>query len=65
MKFFLAFLKFLFIGALFIVSNNHLYLSLPSDFSTFQHLYYDWLTNIFEYGKELSGYAVKSQWLPS
>lgn len=64
MKILLATIKFLFIGALFIVSNNHLYLSNPSDMDIFQQYYYGWLSNIFEYGKGLTAYAIKSQWLP-
>ncbi|MEK6895825.1 MAG: hypothetical protein AABX48_04875 [Nanoarchaeota archaeon] len=65
MKWLLVIVKFLFVGALFIVSNNHLYLSNPHDFEIFKQYYYVWLGNVFDYGKGITSYVVQSQWLPS
>jgi len=57
-------LKFLFIGALFILSNHNLHLQNASDFSTFGDLYYSWLSSLFEHTKNLTGYVASADWLP-
>jgi hypothetical protein len=64
MKIAIILIKFLFIGALFIVSNNNLYLSNSQDMSTFTELYYNWVDGLFDNTKQLAGYVVKSEWLP-
>lgn len=64
MKFWITLLKFLFIGALFIVSNYQLNLSDPVHFHTFKELYFNWLDRVYVRGVELTGYVTQSQWLP-
>lgn len=57
--------KFLFVGALFLVSTHGLHLSDSHDLDTFFELYYGWLNNLFDRSLELTGYMVHSEWLPS
>ncbi len=65
MKFTIVIIKFLFIGALFIVSNNNLHLADKHDMSTFLSIYYSWMDNVFLNAKVLTGYVLKSEWVPS
>lgn len=64
MKLYLFLLKFLLLGALFIVSNQQLYLSHNTDRATFYDMYYNWLSNLFDKTAELTGYVINSEWLP-
>ena len=64
MKVWILLIKFLFIGALFIINNYQLNLNNPEHFDTFQGLYYGWLEKIASYGLDLTGYVVQSEWLP-
>ncbi|MCH7568880.1 MAG: hypothetical protein IIA87_05670 [Nanoarchaeota archaeon] len=57
-------IKFLLLGALFIVSNEDLALKEKDNFNEFTGLYSDWLGSLFEHGKDLTGYIVKVDWLP-
>ncbi|MAG38185.1 hypothetical protein CMI45_02255 [Candidatus Pacearchaeota archaeon] len=65
MKLSLIVIKFLFIGALFIVSTQNLYLSDSDDFDKFVGIYTSWLSNLFDNAKAITGYVVKSEWLPN
>ena len=65
MKLYLILIKFLFLGALFIVSNNHLYLSHQEDFTTFGNMYYSWMSTLFDHAKQITFFVVKSEWLPN
>ncbi|MBS3071559.1 hypothetical protein J4408_01070 [Candidatus Pacearchaeota archaeon] len=64
MKLTIIAIKFLFVGALFIVSNNQLYLSDSHDLNQFYDMYHLWLSNVFDNVKQLTSYVVKSEWLP-
>jgi len=64
MKIYIFILKFLFVGALFIISNQNLYLTHQEDLSRFSELYYSWLNNIFSNVVSLTAYVVKFEWLP-
>jgi len=64
MKITLFVLKFLFIGALFLVSNGNLHLIDPVDRATFYDMFYTWLGNLFDQAGQISGYVVNSEWLP-
>ena len=64
MKLYLLLIKFLFLGALFIVSNNHFYLSQQEDFTKFSNLYYSWMSTLFDQAKQITLFVVKSEWLP-
>lgn len=57
-------MKFLFIGVLFIVSNNNLHLSEEQDLTKFFDLFYSWLSGLFSRVREITGYVVDSEWLP-
>ena len=65
MKVWILVVKFLFIGALFIVSNNHLNLAIEENFDSFRVLYFDWLTTLYNHGARVTGFVVDSEWLPS
>jgi hypothetical protein len=64
MKVSLIIIKFLLIGALFIVSNKNLYLSHQEDLNTFFDLYYSWLGTLYTHAMQISGYVVDVEWLP-
>ncbi len=64
MKVYLFILKFLFIGALFIVSNNNLHLINLEERNVFYGSFYSWLSNLFDSVGQITGYVIKSQWLP-
>ena len=64
MKFTIILIKFLFVGALFIISNHQLYLSNQEQMNEFWNRYYDWLSILFENAGEISGYVIQSAWLP-
>ena len=65
MKITIVLIKFLFLGALFIISNNMLYLSHSEDRHIFFDMYYNWLDNLFGNTLRLSGYLIHFEWLPS
>ena len=64
MKIIMALVMFLVLGALFIVSNENLILRDEGDFDKFSELYYDWLSGLFDNGRQITGYVVNSEWLP-
>ena len=64
MKFSISILKFLFIGALFIVSNEHLYLKNTEDLAVFFDLFYVWISTLFTHSLQIVGYVINSEWLP-
>ncbi len=55
---------FLFIGALFIISNENLHLKEKEEARRFANLYYDWLFGIAENVGSFTMSAIKSEWLP-
>jgi hypothetical protein len=64
MKFSIILVKFLFLGALFIVSNHNLYLNDVSDRGAFYDLFYNWLSTLFNHSQQIVGYVIDSEWLP-
>lgn len=64
MKLALAVLKFFFISALIIVSNENLALSDPMSRHEFSDRYYDWMRGLFINVKQVTGYVINSEWLP-
>ena len=64
MKLWIIVVKFLFFGALFIVSNQNLYLSENEDMNAFLNFYYSWLNNLYTHVQDITGYVVNSEWLP-
>ncbi len=57
-------IKFFLFGALFIVSNNQLYLNNPSDFAEFSDIYFSWLGTMGSNLKTATGYVVLLEWMP-
>ena len=64
MKITLLLIKFLFVGALFILSNHNLHIGTPDELEVFGKMYFVWLGEVFDNGKSIAGYVVKSDWLP-
>ncbi len=64
MKLSLLFIKLFFISALLIVSNGNLAMHDSNNRAIFWHEYYTWLEGVFDKGVYLTGYVVKSEWLP-
>lgn len=65
MKLSLTIIKFLFIGMLFIVSNNNLYLKDTDDRQIFLDSFYSWINGLLSHAYEITGYVINSEWLPS
>ncbi len=65
MKVTIVVLKLLFLGALFIVSNQNLHLADSTERGVFFEDYSVWLENLFGHGKEITAFVVKFEWLPS
>lgn len=65
MKIIIIVLKLLFIGALFIVSNQNLHLIDSADRNQFFETYSGWIATLVDQGTQLTGYVVKFEWLPS
>lgn len=64
MKIRMILVKLLFLGALFIISNNNLHLVDNGERETFFNYYSSWIGNIFNQGVQVTGYVVKFEWLP-
>lgn len=64
MKVAILFLKFLFVGALFIVSNNGLHLNIETERNLFFETYYSWLGSLFDNFYHLTGYVTEARWVP-
>jgi len=64
MKIPIVIVKLLFLGALFIISNQNLHLLDSEQRAVFFDSYSVWLDNMFEHGREITGYVVKFEWLP-
>jgi len=57
-------LIFLALGAFFIISNHNLHIGAKAEFEKFSGLYYSWLSGLFDNAKDITGYVIKSDWLP-
>ena len=64
MKIQIVILKLLFLGALFIISNQNLHLLDDEERGLFFDSYSTWLDNMFNQGMDITGYVVKFEWLP-
>ena len=60
----LILIKFFFISALFIISNEDLHLGDPIDREIFFNTYHTWLGNIFSQTVELTSSVINLKWLP-
>lgn len=64
MKIPILIVKLLFLGALFIISNQNLHLAVSSERQTFFQDYSVWLGNLFHQAVDVTGYIIKVDWLP-
>ena len=64
MKITMVVFKVLFLGALFIISNNNLYLSDVNDREEFYGMYLSWINTLISESAEFTAYFLKSEWLP-
>lgn len=64
MKILMIVIMFFVIGALFIISENNLYMGKAEDSGKFSKLYSAWLDNIFSNIKSVTGYVINLDWLP-
>jgi len=64
MRIYLFIMVFLLIGAFFIISNDNLHINKSAEVGKFFKSYYVWFGGLFENVKGISGYVVKSEWLP-
>ena len=64
MKIYLFLIKLFAISALLIISNNNLALSDASKRELFFENYHSWLSETFDHAVYLSGYMIRSEWLP-
>lgn len=64
MKIPIIIVKLLFLGALFIISNQNLHLGVSSERQVFFHDYSAWIGNIFNKAVDVTGYIIKVDWLP-
>ena len=64
MKLYILITMFILIGALFIISENHLSLSKSNDRTEFSSLYFNWLSQIWNNTRQVTGYLIKMDWLP-
>lgn len=60
----LILIKFFLISALFIISNENLHLSDPTERGTFLDAYNAWLGKIFNQSKEIINSIIDLKWLP-
>lgn len=65
MKIPIVVVKLLFLGALFILSNNNLHITDDIERGQFFDYYQAWIENLFSQGVEVTGYLVKFEWLPN
>lgn len=64
MKLYLILVKLFVISALLIVSNYNLALKDADNRDLFFNAYYGWLSTTFDKGLYVTGYVVRSEWLP-
>jgi len=57
-------MKVFIIGALLIISNQSLAMSISENREHFLVEYSTWITHLFERGLSIASYVVKNEWLP-
>jgi len=65
MRILLFLLIFILVGMLFIISNNNLAMIKQENISTFNRIYFSYLSDIFQNIMGISGNVVKLEWLPN
>ena len=64
MKAQIVIVKLIVLGALFIISEQNLYLTVASDRAIFFNVYSSWVREIFNQAAQVTGYVVRLDWLP-
>jgi len=64
MKLTIVVVKFLFIGALYIISNQNIHVLDPGQMSFFLDSYSLWLASLFTSAQGMTGYLSKVEWFP-
>jgi len=64
MKITIFIIKFLFLGALFIISNENLHLNIDTERESFYNYFSSWLETLFGHSQQIVGYVIDSEWLP-
>ena len=64
MKVIIVVMKFLFIGALYIISNQNIHILDPGQLSYFFASYSVWLVSLFTSAQGMTGYLSKVEWFP-
>lgn len=64
MKLVLILMKIFVIGALLIISNQGLAMSLEENREHFLVEYVSWITHLFEKSMSIASYVIKNEWLP-
>jgi len=64
MKLLLILMKIFVIGALLIISNQNLAMSLEENRTHFVGEYSLWVQNLFEKSLSIASYVIKNEWLP-
>ena len=65
MKIWIFLVKFLFIGMLFIVSTENLYMKNAGDRTIFFNHFYSWVSELSSHISQITSYVINSEWLPS
>ncbi len=65
MKVWIFLIKFIFMGMLFIVSTQNLYITESDDRIIFYTHFYTWVRELFSHIGEITGFVVDSEWLPN
>ncbi len=64
MKIPILIVNLLFLGALFIISNQNIHMGVSSERQAFFQDYSAWIGNIFNKAVDLTAYVIKVDWLP-
>ena len=64
MKIQMIIVKLLILGALFVISNQNLHLTIPSEREIFLDAYSGWIISIIDKVVNITGHAVRLEWLP-
>jgi len=64
MKLYLTIIKFVFIGILFIISNENLQMADPNDRAQFIDSLNSWKETILSHVSQITSFVINSEWLP-
>ena len=65
MKIQIILVKLIVLGALFIISNQNLHLTIAAERAAFFDTYGAWALNIIHQFAQVTGYVVRFDWLPT